>query len=77
MDNLESTGLINSSGDQYADLTKVLVQMAATEYAVEHNTLQSLQQILQWCADLALKLLSTLPDLRHSRAPGVSYLVLT
>ncbi|OXA39234.1 Mediator of RNA polymerase II transcription subunit 16 [Folsomia candida] len=60
--------LLSSSGEH--DLTKVLVQMAATEYAVEANTLQSLQQILQWCADLALKLLSTLPDLRHSRAPG-------
>lgn len=65
-------GLLSTTGEQYADLTKVLVQMAATEYAVEAPTLQSIQQFLQWCADLALKLLSTLPDLRHSRAPGVS-----
>ena len=54
-------------------MDKVLPYLEAKQYAVEAPLLQSLQQFLQWCADLSLKLLAILPDLRHSRAPGVSH----
>lgn len=67
------SGLLSSKGEHLADVDKVLVHLVPKEYTVEPSTLQSLQQFLQWCADLALKLLATLPDLRHSRAPLVGY----
>lgn len=71
------SGLLSSKGEQLSDVDKVLVHLVPKEYTVEPSTLQSLQQFLQWCADLALKLLTTLPDLRHSRAPLVCYLLST
>jgi len=64
--------LLSSKGEALSDVDKVLLNMEAKEYAVEPTLLQSLQQFLQWCADLSLKLLAILPDLRHSRAAGVS-----
>ncbi len=63
--------LLSTKGEALSDVDKVLPLLDAKQYAVEAALLQSLQQFLQWCADLSLKLLSILPDLRHSRAPGV------
>lgn len=65
-------GLLSSKGEALSDVDKVLLHVEAKEYTVEPSLLQSLQQFLQWCADLSVKLLATLPDLRHSKGMGVS-----
>ncbi|XP_049826759.1 mediator of RNA polymerase II transcription subunit 16 isoform X2 [Aethina tumida] len=54
-----------------SDVDKVLMHLEAKEFTVEPSTLQSLQQLIQWVADLALNLLIKLPDSRPS--PGKSY----
>lgn len=46
------------------DVDKVLFHLEAKEFTVEPSALQSLQQLIQWVADLALSLLSRLPDAR-------------
>ena len=71
---ISNAALLSSKGESLSDVDQVLIHSEARDYTVEPSTLQSLQQMLQWCADLALKLLATLPDLRHSRAPGVLYI---
>lgn len=53
-----------------SDVDKVLMHLEAKEFTVEPSTLQSLQQLIQWVADLALNLLVKLPD---SRPPGKPY----
>lgn len=53
------------------DVDKVLIHLDAKEFTVEPSTLQSLQQLIQWVADLALNLLAKLPDNRPST--GKSY----
>lgn len=40
------------------------MHLEAKEFTVETTTLQSLQQLIQWVADLALNLLVKLPDSR-------------
>lgn len=40
------------------------MHLEAKEFTVEPSTLQSLQQLIQWIADLALNLLVKLPDSR-------------
>lgn len=53
------------------DVDKALMHLEAKEFTVEITTLQSLQQLIQWLADLALNLLIKIPD---SRPPsGKSY----
>ncbi|KAG8222993.1 hypothetical protein J437_LFUL000701, partial [Ladona fulva] len=47
-----------------ADVDKVLFHLEAKEFTVEPSALQSLQQLIQWVADLALSLLARLPDAR-------------
>lgn len=42
------------------------MHLEAKEFTVEPSTLQSLQQLIQWVADLALNLLVRLPDSRPS-----------
>lgn len=43
------------------------------EFTVEPSTLQSLQQLIQWVADLALNLLARLPEQRMQvKTGGVS-----
>lgn len=47
-----------------SDVDKVLMHLEAKEFTIEPSTLQSLQQLIQWVADLALNLLVKLPDSR-------------
>lgn len=47
-----------------SDVDKVLIHLEAKEFTVEPSTLQSLQQLIQWVADLALNLLVRIPDSR-------------
>lgn len=49
------------SESQYDDVDKVLLLIEAKEFTIEPSTLQSLQQLIQWVADLALSLLARLP----------------
>lgn len=46
------------------DVDKVLVNLEAKDFTVEPSTLQSLQQLIQWIADLALNILAKLPENR-------------
>jgi len=55
--------------DSLTDVDKVLIHLEAKEFTVEPSTLQSLQQLIQWVADLALNLLARLPE---QRQPGKS-----
>lgn len=48
------------------DVDKVLMHLEAKDFTVEPSTLQSLQQLIQWVADLALNLLIKVPDIRPS-----------
>jgi hypothetical protein len=55
--------------DSLTDVDKVLFHLEAKEFTVEPSTLQSLQQLIQWVADLAINLLARLPE---QRQPGKS-----
>lgn len=56
-----------------ADIDRLLLGLEVKEFTVEASTLQSLQQLIQWVADLALNILAKLPDSRGmSRTTGVS-----
>lgn len=44
------------------DVDKVLMNVEAKEFTVETTILQSLKQLIQWVADLALNILARLPD---------------
>ncbi|XP_021920411.1 mediator of RNA polymerase II transcription subunit 16 isoform X2 [Zootermopsis nevadensis] len=55
--------------ESLANVDKVLFHLEAKEFTVEPSTLQSLQQLIQWVADLALNLLARLPE---QRQPGKS-----
>lgn len=46
------------------DVDKVLLNLEAKDFTVEPSTLQSLQQLIQWVADLALNILAKLPENR-------------
>lgn len=48
------------------DVDKILMHLEAKEFTVEPSALQSLQQLIQWIADLALNLLVKVPDSRPS-----------
>lgn len=60
-----------------ADIDRLLLGLEVKEFSVESSTLQSLQQLIQWVADLALNILAKLPDNRGmsgmSRNTGVSF----
>lgn len=59
--------------DSLTDVDKVLIHLEAKDYTVEHSTLQSLQQLIQWVADLAVNILARLPEQRAAgRTSGVS-----
>lgn len=47
-----------------ADIDRLLLGLEVKEFSVEASTLQSLQQLIQWVADLALNILAKLPDSR-------------
>lgn len=59
-----------------ADIDRLLMGLEVKEFSIEASTLQSLQQLIQWVADLALNILAKLPDNRGmsgmSRNTGVS-----
>lgn len=59
-----------------ADIDRLLLNLEVKEFSVEASTLQSLQQLIQWVADLALNILAKLPDSRGmsgmTRSSGVS-----
>lgn len=58
------------------DIDKVLLGLEPKDFTVEQSTLKSLQQLIQWVADLALNILAKLPENRASnttsRNTGVS-----
>jgi len=56
--------------DSLTDVDKVLIHLEAKDYTVEHMTLQSLQQLIQWVADLAVNILARLPEQRLSGRPS-------
>lgn len=59
-----------------ADIDRLLLGLEVKEFSVEASTLQSLQQLIQWVADLALNILAKLPDSRGmsamNRSTGVN-----
>lgn len=59
-----------------ADIDRLLLGLEVKEFSVEASTLQSLQQLIQWVADLALNILAKLIDNRGmsgmNRSTGVS-----
>lgn len=62
-----------------ADIDKVLLGLEPKDFTVEPSTLQSLQQLIQWVADLALNILAKLPEnrpmagmIRNTSNAGVS-----
>lgn len=63
------------------DIDKVVLGLKAKDFTVEKSTLQSLQQLMQWVADLALTILAKLPENRNhgaqQRNSGVSITDLT
>ena len=56
----------------HSDVDKVLCYLEAKDFTVEPSTLQSLQHLIQWVADVALNLLAKLPD---QKLTCCSYLV--
>ncbi|XP_012243503.1 mediator of RNA polymerase II transcription subunit 16 isoform X1 [Bombus vosnesenskii] len=56
--------------DAITDVDKVLLHLDPKEFTVEPSTLQSLQQLIQWVADLALNLLARLPEQRLQMKSG-------
>ncbi|KYQ51898.1 Mediator of RNA polymerase II transcription subunit 16 [Trachymyrmex zeteki] len=56
--------------DVITDVDKVLLHLDPKEFTVEPSTLQSLQQLIQWVADLALNLLARLPEQRMQMKTG-------
>lgn len=54
--------LASALGDSVCEVDKVLIHLEAKEFTVEPSTVQSLQQLIQWTADLALNILARLPD---------------
>ncbi|KAG5318992.1 MED16 polymerase, partial [Pseudoatta argentina] len=56
--------------DVITDVDKVLLHLDPKEFTVEPSTLQSLQQLIQWVADLALNLLARLPEQRMQVKTG-------
>lgn len=62
--------------ESVTDIDKVVLGLKGKDFTVEKSTLQSLQQLMQWVADLALNILAKLPENRSmlgtSRNSGVS-----
>lgn len=53
--------------NDYSDCSNVIVKMNCTEFIVEANQVQSLQQLNQWIADLAIFLMVSLPQQIQSK----------
>ncbi|XP_034950034.1 mediator of RNA polymerase II transcription subunit 16-like [Chelonus insularis] len=56
--------------ESITDVDKILLHLDPKEFTVEPSTLQSLRQVIQWVADLALNLLAKLPEQRMQMKPG-------
>ncbi|XP_073847646.1 mediator complex subunit 16 [Musca autumnalis] len=54
--------ILSDPNPQYTDVDKVLCVLDPKDFTVEPTTLQSLQQLIQWVADLALSILNKLPE---------------
>uniref|UniRef100_A0A1Q3G3Z3 Mediator of RNA polymerase II transcription subunit 16 n=1 Tax=Culex tarsalis TaxID=7177 RepID=A0A1Q3G3Z3_CULTA len=55
------------------DVDKVLLNLEAKDFTMERPTLQSLQQLIQWVADLALNILAKLPESRSFMSSKQGY----
>lgn len=66
MKNIYVSNPFIAEAEGQTDVDKVLMHLEAKEFTVEPSTLQSLQQLIQWVADLALNLLVKVPDSRPS-----------
>lgn len=58
------------NNESIADVDKALMVLDPKEFTVEPSTLQSLRQLIQWVADLAVNLLAKLPEQRVQMKPG-------
>ena len=54
--------ILSDPNPQYNDVDKVICVVDAKDFTVEPATLQSLQQLIQWVADLGLNILNKLPE---------------
>lgn len=54
------------------DIDKVLLGLEGKDFTVEKSTLQSLQQLIQFIADLSLNILARLPENRSMSGGGAS-----
>ncbi|XP_029773877.1 mediator of RNA polymerase II transcription subunit 16 [Suricata suricatta] len=57
-----------------ADIDKVMINLKTEEFVLDMNTLQALQQLLQWVGDFVLYLLASLPNQGAPLRPGHSFL---
>ncbi|XP_057167382.1 mediator of RNA polymerase II transcription subunit 16 isoform X2 [Ursus arctos] len=57
-----------------ADIDKVMINLKTEEFVLDMNTLQALQQLLQWVGDFVLYLLASLPNQGSPLRPGHSFL---
>lgn len=51
------------------DIDKVMINLKTEEFVLDMNTLQALQQLLQWVGDFVLYLLASLPNQVRGRPP--------
>ncbi|KAM7143515.1 mediator of RNA polymerase II transcription subunit 16 isoform 2-T4 [Molossus nigricans] len=56
------------------DIDKVMINLKTEEFVLDMNTLQALQQLLQWVGDFVLYLLASLPNQGAPLRPGHSFL---
>ncbi|XP_017741160.1 PREDICTED: mediator of RNA polymerase II transcription subunit 16 isoform X2 [Rhinopithecus bieti] len=56
------------------DIDKVMINLKTEEFVLDMNTLQALQQLLQWVGDFVLYLLASLPNQGSLLRPGHSFL---
>uniref|UniRef100_A0A6M2DDA2 Mediator of RNA polymerase II transcription subunit 16 n=1 Tax=Xenopsylla cheopis TaxID=163159 RepID=A0A6M2DDA2_XENCH len=66
--------LAHEIAENNTDVDKVLIHLDPKMFTVEPSTLQSLQSIIQWVADLSLHILARLPESRgHNNLRSTGY----
>lgn len=55
-------GLATPDHPPFLDIDKVMINLKTEEFVLDMNTLQALQQLLQWVGDFVLYLLASLPN---------------
>lgn len=55
-------GVSLTPGTVSTDIDKVMINLKTEEFVLDMNTLQALQQLLQWVGDFVLYLLVSLPS---------------